>query len=140
MAQRLFTVHEANALIPMLELIMGDLQRQSMRLREYIREVAAGTAIAPEHLQTARLVELRPEVAPVLEDMQRLLQNIEACGGELKGLDLGLVDFPGELDGKRILLCWQYGEKEIGYYHSPNSGFGGRKPLRKGVPPLHSVQ
>lgn len=46
-----------------------------------------------------------------------------------KGLELGLVDFPGQIDGKIVELCWQYGEKQIAYYHSPEEGFVGRRPI-----------
>ena len=129
MSERLFTVHEANALIPRLELIMGRLQRHGTALSAQIDEVARATGQPPETLTTALLLELRPELAPVIEELETLLGEIEACGGELKGLDLGLIDFPTEIDGEVVLLCWQYGEKEIAYYHSRQAGFSGRKPL-----------
>ena len=132
MSERLFTVHEANALIPKLELVMGQLQRHGVTLSAQIEEVARATGQAPETLTTAQLIELRPALAPVIEELETLLAEIEACGGELKGLDLGLVDFPTEIDGEVVLLCWQYGEKEIDYYHSFEAGFGGRKPLDPG--------
>ena len=129
MSQRLFTVHEANALIPKLELIMSRLQRHGATLSAQIDEVARATGRPPETLSTAQLLELRPELAAGIAELETSLAEIEACGGELKGLDLGLVDFPTEIDGEVVLLCWQYGETEIAYYHTREAGFAGRKPL-----------
>jgi hypothetical protein len=128
-SQRLFTVHEANALIPKLELIMGQLQRHGATLSAQIAEVANATGQPPQTLTAAQLIELRPALAPVIDALETLFGEIDACGGEFKGLDLGLVDFPAEIDGEIVLLCWQYGEKEIAYYHSRAAGFAGRKPL-----------
>src|SRR5205807_10021214 len=31
----------------------------------------------------------------------------------LKDLDIGLLDFPCEVDGQVVLLCWKLGEKSI---------------------------
>ncbi len=129
MSERLFTVHEANALIPKLELIMSQLQCHGATLSTHIDEVAHATGQSPETLTSTQLIELRPELSPIIEALETLLAEIEGCGGELKGLDLGLVDFPTEIDGEVVLLCWQYGEKEIAYYHSRQAGFAGRKPL-----------
>jgi hypothetical protein len=128
-SKRLFTVEEANTLIPRLEFIMGKLQRNGLALREQVGELARVTGQSPESLTTAQILELRPQLGTIVEELEALLGEIEACGGELKGLDLGLVDFPAEIDGELVLLCWQYGEKEIGYYHSFEAGFAGRKPL-----------
>ncbi len=128
-SRRLFTVEEANTLIPRLEFIMGKLQRNGLALREQVGELARVTGQAPESLTTADILELRPQLGMIVKELEALLGEIEACGGELKGLDLGLVDFPAEIGGEIVLLCWQYGEKEIGYYHSFEAGFAGRKPL-----------
>lgn len=130
--KRLFTVEEANALIPKLELIMGKLQRHALVLREQVSELSQLTGQQADELTTAQILELRPQLSSVVEELEALLGEIEACGGELKGVDLGLVDFPAEREGEFILLCWQYGEKEIDYYHSFEAGFAGRKPLAPG--------
>jgi len=131
--ERLFTVHEANALIPKLEIIMGQLQRHGMRLREEVAELARTTGQDADSVTTAHILELRPHLGPVVEELEGLLAEIDACGGQMKGLDLGLVDFPCELEGEVVLLCWQYGEKEITHYHTLEGGFSGRKPLRRRV-------
>lgn len=129
MSERLITLHEANALIPRLEIIIEKLQRHSRALREHVAEVAGVTGERPEDVTTPTLLELRPALRPLVEDVEALLAEIHGRGGQFKGLELGLVDFPAEIDGEVVLLCWQYGEKEIAYYHTIHAGFAGRKPL-----------
>ena len=41
----------------------------------------------------------------------------------------GLIDFPSKREGKVVFLCWRVGEERIAYWHDPESGFAGRKPL-----------
>ena len=129
MKDRLFTLDEANALIPKLENIMQQLQRHGLALRAEVGALAKETGDLPEAITVPHVLELRPQLHAVVEDMERLLGEIDACGLEMKGLDLGLIDFPAEINGEFVLLCWQFGEKEVGYYHSVEGGFAGRKPL-----------
>jgi len=53
----------------------------------------------------------------------------DATGVQVKDLDIGLLDFPCEVDGQTILLCWKLGEKSITHWHGTNEGFAGRKPI-----------
>jgi hypothetical protein len=71
----------------------------------------------------------RAERDKAAQELQDTLAEIDAIGVQVKDLDQGLLDFPSVLDGRSILLCWKLGEKEIGYWHSPEDGFAGRKPL-----------
>ncbi|MBI4518866.1 MAG: DUF2203 domain-containing protein [Deltaproteobacteria bacterium] len=131
MADRLFSIEEANALIPKLELLMARLQQSAAQLRRSIEALAAETGRAANDLSGSDIVTLRPGLRPLIVEMEQLVGEIEACGGEFKGLDLGLVDFPAEVDGEVVLLCWQFGEKEIAYWHALEAGFSGRKPLSR---------
>jgi hypothetical protein len=47
----------------------------------------------------------------------------------LRDPETGLVDFPHELEGRTVFLCWKLGEGDVGYYHEVHGGYGGRKPL-----------
>jgi hypothetical protein len=131
--ERLFTIDEANALIPRLEIIMSKLQQHNLALRDALTELAQDTDQRLESLSTAQILELRPQLQPVIDALETLLYELESWGVQLKGLDLGVIDFPAELNGESVLLCWQYGEKEIAYYHSPEAGFAGRQPLDPNV-------
>ena len=47
----------------------------------------------------------------------------------MKDLDIGLLDFPCQVEGRTVLLCWKLGEKGITHWHDPSEGFAGRKPI-----------
>jgi len=66
----------------------------------------------------------------LVETMTRKITELEDLGLQVKDLDSGLVDFPAERYGEKVLLCWRYGESEVSYWHKPNEGFNGRKPLK----------
>ena len=57
------------------------------------------------------------------------IEQVRALGGEVKDIELGLVDFPARRRGEDILLCWRLGEKVIGYWHGLEAGFAGRRPI-----------
>jgi len=131
-----FTEQEVNALIPRLERIVSRMQQRGAELRAAVETAAAESGDTGRAISVAELLRLRPEVEPAAREIESLLQEIESLGGEFKGLDLGLVDFPSEIDGRAVLLCWQYGEAEVGYYHELDTGFAGRRPLPQTRPRL----
>lgn len=126
---RLFSLEEANALIPKLELIMERMQRRGIELRQAIETMARETDAPMANIEVNELLERRPELQALVEDLENLIHEIEACGGQFKGLELGLVDFPSEIEGQIGLLCWQYGEKEISHWHGLDTGFDSRQSL-----------
>lgn len=56
-------------------------------------------------------------------------RELDALGIELKDPRLGLVDFPSETNGRRIVLCWRLGERDVQYWHEVDAGYAGRQPL-----------
>jgi hypothetical protein len=77
----------------------------------------------------AELAEAAAEVDRQARSLARMVDDIVEFGVEVKDLDEGLVDFPALRGGETVLLCWQLGEDEIAYWHSPEDGFAGRRPL-----------
>jgi hypothetical protein len=126
MTQHRFTVAEANELVPRLEMLMERLQRTVLAVRSAVHDADPD----PEAVRTTvDVLRVRPELAPYVAEIESTVAEIERLGGEFKGVDLGLVDFLGEVDGRPVLLCWQYGEKSIGFWHAIDEGFAGRQPL-----------
>jgi hypothetical protein len=68
-------------------------------------------------------------VSEAFLELQRALGELQEMEIVLRDLDRGLVDFPALRDGREIYLCWEEGESEIAFWHTPDSGYGGREPL-----------
>jgi hypothetical protein len=129
---RHFTPEEANAELehvrPLVEQLVADraehvaaLERQE----ELERKIKGnGGGIPP-----AELAEATAEVDAAARRLAKLVDEINGHGAEVKDLDTGLIDFPALRHGETVLLCWQLGEDEIGFWHRQDDGYAGRRPL-----------
>ncbi|MCC6850338.1 MAG: DUF2203 domain-containing protein [Deltaproteobacteria bacterium] len=131
MPARWFTLDEANALIPRLEMLMERLQR-TVRMA---RGAASEAAPEPAARATVDVLRVRQDPGPYVSEIERIVGEIESLGCEFKDAALGLVDFPAMVEGRPALLCWQYGEKSLGFWHAQDEGFAGRRALASGRTP-----
>ena len=124
-----FTVDDANRTLPLVRRIVSDIVRDYGRWQDKIRqyEEVAGTRVPGEPNEEAERLER--EAAQLARDIDGYIAEVRELGVEMKGFDTGLVDFPGEVDGKPVLLCWQLGEERVQYWHEEDAGFAGRQPL-----------
>lgn len=130
---KMFTLAEAQTLLPVLESLLkkaqqsgtkaAELELEFERLRQQIF-LSGGT-----HIDVGSTARRRAERDKALQETQDTLSEIDEIGVQVKDLEKGLLDFPCAVEGKTILLCWKLGEKEIGYWHSEEEGFAGRKPI-----------
>jgi hypothetical protein len=70
-----------------------------------------------------------PEYVAATETLRREIERLAAEDIVLRDPESGLVDFPGELEGERVWLCWRVGEERVAHWHALDSGFAGRRPL-----------
>ena len=132
MPERYFTIEEANealaAIRPLAEQMVE--HRQALRAAEgrsaELRRQIAGDGGS---LDARELAALRDRASGEAEAMARCIAQIQELGVLVKDLDRGLVDFPARRREEDVLLCWQVGEDEIGYWHGLEDGFAGRRPL-----------
>lgn len=132
--EKLFSLDEANRLIPQLEFLMEKMQRLGVRVRQEMELFEQNSRHCAHDLTIPQLLREKPELRPLFAELEEAVHTIERLGGSFKGLDLGLVDFPAHLGGEVVELCWQYGEKEILYYHRREEGFAGRRLLKSTEP------
>jgi hypothetical protein len=124
---KLFTIQEANALLPSVRTILARIQRAHGRLSPY-REDARQAAQAAE--QGGGGIEDGVAYAVILTELTSAMTELDALGVQLKDFERGLVDFPSLRDGRVVLLCWQMGEgDELEWWHDLDAGFAGRTPL-----------
>lgn len=116
----LFTVDEARAELARLLPVLDEI----VRLRAEHAELRA----AVDGGRTSPLGGL-PELKGATARLDELLTRVQATGAELKGIAPLLLDFPSELDGTDVLLCWLEGDRSLAWYHRTDLGFAGRRPL-----------
>lgn len=131
---RIFSVEEANALVPFLERELEGLAALGRELTSLRREIEVLSAI-----ESAGATGASPDVR-ALREKERLyserlarfraaLGSVTAQGCVVRDLELGLVDFYSVARNRVICLCWKRGEPRVEHWHPVDEGFSGRRPL-----------
>jgi hypothetical protein len=124
---KLFTVAEANALLPTVQQILKRIQRARKQLASYQDQAKAAAENAD---QGGGGISDGLRYANILIDFTSQTSELDVLGVQLKDFDRGLVDFPSLRDGRVVLLCWQIGEgDELEWWHDVEDGFAGRTPI-----------
>lgn len=124
-----FSLDEANALVPRLELLLGRLQQAALRLQEEVEAVARTLGRDPESLGLDTVLREQPATRALAEEIDAIVEEVHGSGVELKDIRLGLVDFRSQREGRVVYLCWQFGEPEVAFWHDLHTGFAGRQPI-----------
>lgn len=133
MSSRTFTLEEAQDLVPVLE----SLLRTAIDGKKLIEMVEAESQELAQKvflsggmsLNVVALAGRKTQREKALQRVKDAMAEIDAMGVQVKDLDIGLLDFPCEVDGQIVLLCWKLGEKAITHWHGVSEGFAGRKPV-----------
>jgi len=124
---KIFSLEEANALLPTVRGITKRIQRTHTRVFSYQDEAKLAAEAAD---QGGGGIEGGVAYATLLVQLTSLVGDLEALGVQLKDFGRGLVDFPSLREGRVVLLCWQLGEgDQIEWWHDVEAGFSGRTPL-----------
>src|SRR5580658_11162031 len=133
MAERTFTLEEAQSLLPVLESLLRTaidgkklIDAVDTELQELAHRVFLQGGLLVNVVHMARRKAEREKAIPRVKDA---LAEIDATGVQVKDLDIGLLDFPCKVEGEILLLCWKLGEPAITHWHGTNEGFAGRKPI-----------
>ena len=133
MSDRTFSLEEAQSLLPVLE----SLLRTAIAGKKIIEEVEAEQQALSHRiflnggmfLDVVPLARRKAERVKAEQRAKDAVAEIDSIGVQVKDLDIGLLDFPCEVEGQIILLCWKLGEKAITHWHGTDEGFAGRKPI-----------
>ena len=126
---QLFTVEQANRTLPLVRKIVEDVVNQHRRWRETILELDLVSQSARPEEQIARVEELERDALALSRELDGYQRELQDLGIQLKDPRLGLVDFPSDIGGRTVLLCWRLGEPEVQFWHEANAGYAGRQPL-----------
>ncbi|GGA78418.1 hypothetical protein GCM10011507_32050 [Edaphobacter acidisoli] len=128
-----FTWSEAQTLLPVVEALLKKAQKAAtlaaeieLRMQALSQKIFLSGGLL---VDIRRAAQRRAEREKAMQEAKDTMAEFDAIGVQVKDLEKGLLDFPCIIDGKTVLLCWKLGEKEIGYWHTEEDGFAGRKPL-----------
>jgi hypothetical protein len=126
---QLFTVDQANRTLPLVRKIVEDIVREHRRWQEALVELDLLTPNAQPDLPDPRAAAVERQIQSIAREIEAFQRELEGLGIQLKDRRIGLIDFPSELDGRPMLLCWQLGEPSVQFWHDVDAGFAGRQPL-----------
>jgi len=132
---RLFTVEEANRLVPRLDAIVERAQSVTSRLRDTrdqlvdLRIVWGDKILKPTCPDHGEYESYRSQFTQLESELEGVTAEVTALGCELKDVENGLVDFQSARGKDVVYLCWRKGEAKVEWWHSLEAGFAGRQPL-----------
>jgi len=136
--RRLFTVDEANAMLPLVRAIVSDLSRLAHEVSDRWERLSYlwmdRPWFDPCDPYTQELVQVGDELRRDRRRLREYADELVELGGELKSAVDGLVDFPAIVDGRMVFLCWKLGEAEIRFWHEVHEEFGDRQSLTELAP------
>jgi hypothetical protein len=125
----LYTVDHANRALPYVRRIVEDIVAEHQHWQKAIVELDILGASTNIESPDPRVAEMERRIQRLARDIERYQSELDQIGVQLKDRRIGLVDFPSEMDGRPVLLCWRLGEPSVQYWHDIDSGFAGRQPL-----------
>lgn len=121
-----FTLDEANALLPEIKPLMAALLERRAKVVKNRHDIAdIATDLSSDvggHVASQMTLDF---IA-----IEQLIHKIRSYGCLIKDLNMGLLDFLSEINGREILLCWRYGEEKIEHYHDLHTGFMERQKIK----------
>ena len=122
---KLFTVEEANALLPKLKELLDDVATH----RDALRQRAPRLEPILQAAKTNGGGRVGSEYGVEAYNLYLAIERIRGLGVILKDLDMGLLDFPHEREGRVVFLCWHPPEESVAFWHEIEAGYAGRQPL-----------
>ncbi len=130
---KLFTLDEAQALVPVLESLLRrgiEAKKAAEQINDELQRLSQRIFVSGGmHVDVAKVGRQRVELEAHIQRAKDALEEINSIGVQIKDLEIGLLDFPCKVDDTVVLLCWKMGEARITHWHTVESGFQGRQPL-----------
>jgi hypothetical protein len=115
---KLFTAESADRTLPFVRGVVADILEKGRELRALHEKIEEGRSFA---LASAAI---ESQLRSLLAELERI-----GCSYRDWNFDIGLVDFPGIIDGEEVCLCWRSDEEKVRWFHTPDAGYAGRRPI-----------
>ena len=126
--RRSYTIEQANALMPQVRAVLLQLAVEQRRMDSVHAEMHRMLAGNGDPASAAEASRMERETAGIAEGMRTLVNLLEELGVQLRDVEMGLVDFPGERDGGHVWLCWRLSDPTVAFWHGTDEGYATRRP------------
>jgi hypothetical protein len=127
---RLFTVAEANALLPEIVPLLMEMRARKVALDTALAALGRLTPAMRLNGHAVAVRDLEERIHDLTTELAAGVDHLAAQGIDIKSLDHGLIDFPSARGERVVYLCWRLGEgPTIRFWHEIDAGFAGRKRL-----------
>ena len=128
-----FTLGEAQTLLPVLEALLQRTRGAALKAVEIELEMQRLShrifLSGGMHVDVAVVARRRAEHDKASQETKDTLAEIEAIGVQVQDLQDGVLDFPCQVEGKLVMLCWKLGESGITHWHEVEEGAEKRQPV-----------
>ena len=122
-----YTAQRANNALPLVRRIVADLVDCFRRWQDAVRQVELTSH--DNVLENAEAERAQAQTQRLAAEIELGVRELAELGVEVRALDVGLVDFPGTLDGRDVYFCWMLGESAVTHWHARDAGFADRQLL-----------
>ena len=124
-----FTQEEVNALVPKIEEHLENFWAWRQNAQEILQELRKftqnGDLTQPSEIAHHQIRQAQARF--LLELAQKEMKALFDLGGQVKDIEIGLMDFFSKINDEEIFLCWKYGEKKVRHWHKTDEGYSERK-------------
>ena len=126
---RTFTVEQANRMLPLVRRIVRDIVDSHQTWQRAVQSYETAATWTRADSPSTQLKVLEGDVRRLAMEIEGYLVELRELGVDFKGFEQGLVDFPGEREGRVVCLCWKLDEDEVKFWHEASDGYAGRQAL-----------
>jgi hypothetical protein len=124
-----FSLDEANRMLPLVSNIVRDIIDHYREWQRPVEAFGIAGALSRSEKPTAEAEALQHRAQELARDIQGFVGELTRLGLEFKGFEMGLVDFPADVEGRSICWCWKHGETSVNFWHEVDAGYNGRQPV-----------
>ncbi len=109
---RLFTLHQATRLLPVVDDRLGEMQDAASELLRLRRNAQGRPATSVEAHNTSQ------EMSFLLATIHGNKAELDRLGVSVRNVETGEVEFASQLGGEVVCLTWARGQDAITHYHA----------------------
>lgn len=120
--ETVLTIEAVNQRLPLVRTIVRDIMELSRDIAVRKQRLSSLRERYPitggdDSVYEQEVLQMEAELPRDEVRLDEYVRELHQIGGRLTDAQLGTVDFPSDMDGEKIWLCWQSDEPEVLCWH-----------------------